>query len=64
ILSRAIPHIFSSVAETILYFSLNYGARKWHKTGLTSKIFRNSDDMPVDFDVTKYVKPVKKLVLA
>ncbi|RLD48438.1 MAG: B12-binding domain-containing radical SAM protein [Bacteroidetes bacterium] len=64
ILSRAIPHIFSSVAETILYFSLNYGARKWHKTGLTSKIYRNSDDMPVDFDVTKYVKPVKKLVLA
>ena len=33
ILNRAIPHLFSGVAETILYFSLNIGARKWHKSG-------------------------------
>jgi len=64
ILSRSIPHIFSSAAVTALYFSLNIGARKWHKSGLTAEIFRNSENMPVDFDVTKYVKPVKKRVLA
>ncbi|MCF6171935.1 MAG: B12-binding domain-containing radical SAM protein [Bacteroidales bacterium] len=64
ILSRSLPNIFSGFGETALYFSLNIGARKWHKSGLTAKIFRNNADMPVDFDVTKYVKPVKKMVLA
>jgi radical SAM superfamily enzyme YgiQ (UPF0313 family) len=64
ILSRALPHIFSGIPETLLYFSLNIGARKWHKTGLTSIPFNNSPGMPVDFDVTKYVAPVKQLVLA
>jgi len=63
ILSRAMPHVLSGVTETILYFSLNIGARKWHKSGLTSKPFENSTDMPVNFDVTKYVQPVKQAVL-
>jgi radical SAM superfamily enzyme YgiQ (UPF0313 family) len=62
ILSRAMPHVLSGVTETILYFSLNIGARKWHKTGLTSKPFRNPEKTPVDFDVTKYVQPVKEKV--
>ena len=31
--------------------------------GLMAEVFRNNKDMPVDFDVTKYVKPVKKRVL-
>ena len=62
ILSRAMPHVLSGVTETILYFSLNIGARKWHKTGLTSLPFRNPENMPVDFDVTKYVTPVKQEV--
>jgi len=64
IFSRAIPNIFSGVTDAALYFSLNIGARKWHNGGLTSSIYRNSMDMPVDFDVTKYVKPVKEIVLA
>jgi len=63
ILSRAFPHMFSGVTEAILYFSLNYGARKWHKSGLTASVFENEKEMPVDFDVTKYVTPVKKTVL-
>ncbi len=63
ILNRAVPHLFSGVAETILYFSLNIGARKWHKSGLTSVPFKNSSDMPIDYDVTKYVKPVKEAIL-
>jgi len=63
ILSRAVPHIFSGVTEAVLYFSLNNGARKWHKSGLTSSIYENTEEMAVDFDVTKYVKPVKKTVL-
>lgn len=64
ILSRSIPHIFSGITETVLYFSLNNGARKWHKSGLTAEIFKNPADKPVDFDVSKYVKPVKVAVLA
>ena len=63
ILSRSMPHLLSGVPETILYFSLNIGARKWHKSGLTSTPFQNSAAMPVDFDVTKYVAPVKETVL-
>lgn len=64
ILSRAIPHVFSGVTESVLYFSLNKGARKWHKSGLTASVFKNETGKPVDFDVTKYVTPVKKAVLA
>ena len=63
IFSRAFPHVFSGITESILYFSLNKGARKWHKSGLTASIYKNSVDKPVDFDVTKYVTPVKKTVL-
>ncbi len=62
-LSRSMPHLFSGITETMLYFTLNNGARKWHKSLLTSEIFENRADMPIDFDVSKYVKPVKKAVL-
>jgi radical SAM superfamily enzyme YgiQ (UPF0313 family) len=62
ILSRSVPHVFSGLTAAVLYFSLNNGARKWHKSGLTSSLYKNPEDMPVDFDVTKYVKPVKKAV--
>jgi len=57
IMKRSLPNIFSGVTEAALYFSLNNGARKWHNSGLTAKPFRNNPDMPVDFDVTKYVQP-------
>ena len=63
ILSRSIPNAFTGITDAALYFGLNLGARKWHQGGLTAEVFKNSDDMPVDFDVTKYVKPVKKSVL-
>lgn len=58
ILSRSLPHIFSSMSAAVLYFSLNNGARKWHQSGLTAEIFQNPAESPVDFDVSKYVKPV------
>jgi len=57
IMSRSLPNIFAGLTHTALYFTLNFGARKWHKGGLTAEPYRNSPDMPVDFDVTKYVKP-------
>lgn len=60
IANRAVQHIFSGLMEAGLYFSLNYGARKWHRTGLTANVYRNAADMPVDFDVSKYVQPVKE----
>ena len=63
ILSRAVPHVFSGITEAVLYFSLNNGARKWHKSGLTASVFENKKDHPVNFDVVKYVSPAKKSVL-
>lgn len=60
IINRSFPHIFKGITEASLYFSLNNGARKWHRGGLTAEIFKNKAGSPVDFDVTKYVKPVKK----
>jgi len=63
IMSRATPHIFSGVTEAVLYFSLNNGARKWHKSGLTAEIYRNPKAQAIDFDVSKYVQPFKKTVV-
>jgi radical SAM superfamily enzyme YgiQ (UPF0313 family) len=60
IMKRALPNIFAGITDTALYFSLNFGARKWHNGGLTAEPFKNAPDMPVDFDVTKYVKPFKE----
>ncbi len=64
ILSRALPNAFKGITEALFYFSLNTGARKWHKSGLTATIYKNPEGSPVDFDVTKYVMPVKEKVMA
>ena len=61
ILNRALPHILMGKSETLLYFSLNMGARMTYKNSDKANIHRNTDDLPVDFDTSKYVKPVKEL---
>jgi len=62
ILKRSVPHILSGATGSLLYFSLNNGARKWHKSGLTSTLFRNPEEVAVDFDVSKYVNPIREKV--
>jgi radical SAM superfamily enzyme YgiQ (UPF0313 family) len=59
ILSRSLPHIFLGPKEFLLYFSLNIGARATYKESNGASVCRNQLDMPIDFDVTKYVAPYK-----
>ena len=59
IMSRSKPNAFKGFTDAALYFTLNFGARKWHKGGLTAQPYHNKPGDPIDFDVTKYVKPFK-----
>lgn len=61
ILSRSIPYLLKGPIESILYFSLNRGARKRYKESRDEIIYRNPAGSPVDFDITKYVKPYKNV---
>ena len=59
IFNRALPHILMCIPETLLYFSLNMGARTTYKDSDKANIYRNPDEVPIDFDTSKYVKPFK-----
>jgi radical SAM superfamily enzyme YgiQ (UPF0313 family) len=61
ILSRSIPYLLKGPMEALFYFSLNTGARKRYQESKEDIIYRNAVGSPVDFDVTKYVKPFKKV---
>ncbi|MEI6433942.1 MAG: radical SAM protein [Bacteroidota bacterium] len=54
---RALPHILMGIPETLLYFSLNFGARMTYHNSDKANIYKNPDDLPIDFDTAKYVKP-------
>jgi len=60
ILSRSLPHLMKDPIGSLLYFSLNIGARNRYKESLGDIIYRNPGDIAVDFNTTKYVKPFKK----
>jgi len=59
ILSRALPHILMGMPETLLYFSLNFGARMTFHKSDKANVYRNPDNLPIDFDTAKYVQPCK-----
>ena len=58
IFSRAIPHILMGGTETLMYFSLNIGARIMYQKSDKANIYRNPGNLPIDFDISKYVKPI------
>jgi radical SAM superfamily enzyme YgiQ (UPF0313 family) len=60
IFSRALPHILKGKSQSLMYFSLNIGARIMYKRSDKANIYRNPVDLPIDFDTAKYVKPVKE----
>jgi radical SAM superfamily enzyme YgiQ (UPF0313 family) len=60
IFNRAIPHILMGRSETLMYFSLNIGARIMYKKSDKTNIYRNPVGLPIDFDTAKYVKPFKE----
>jgi radical SAM superfamily enzyme YgiQ (UPF0313 family) len=59
IFNRSLPYLMKGPVESILYFSLNAGARSRYKENRDDIIFRNPADSHVDFDINKYVKPFK-----
>ena len=61
VFNRALPHILMGVPETLLYFSLNMGARLNFKKGDKANIYKNPVDCPIDFDTAKYCFPFKEL---
>jgi radical SAM superfamily enzyme YgiQ (UPF0313 family) len=59
ILSRSIPYLMKGPIGSLLYFSLNMGARNRYKESRDGIIYKNPVGSPVDFNITKYVKPFK-----
>lgn len=59
IFNRSLPYLMKGPIESLLYFSLNAGARRRYKENRNDIIFRNPAGSPVDFNSTKYVKPFK-----
>lgn len=62
ILSRSLPYLLKGPVNSLLYFSLNMGARKRYKESREDIIYRNPIDLPVDFNTAKYVKPLKQAI--
>ena len=59
ILKRAYPNIKIGFYEAVLYFSLNKGYQQKNNRSVYSQTYQNLQGQPVDFDVAKYVEPVK-----
>ncbi len=60
ILNRSMPYVIKGLVETLLFFSLNIGARNRYKESIGEVVYRNTENSPVDFDTSKYVKPFKE----
>lgn len=57
ILKRSLPYTFKGFTEFSLFFSLNMGARKRFIDDCNEQVYKNPDNLPVDFDISKYRKP-------
>lgn len=63
IFKRSLPNMKVGFIPSLLYFTLNKGYQRRFNIKKQMGVYRNEPGMPVDFDVTKYVKPVKKTKL-
>jgi radical SAM superfamily enzyme YgiQ (UPF0313 family) len=59
ILKRALPNITLSVEQAVFYFALNGGYHRKNNPSQKSFIYRNPVNVPIDFNVKKYISPVK-----
>ena len=59
ILKRALPNITLSFEQAVFYFALNHGYHSRNNPSLKSYIYRNPVGVAVDFNVHKYITPVK-----
>jgi len=59
ILKRSYPNIKIGFFEALLYFTLNKGYQKSNNPSTFSQVYQNNHDIPVDFNVAKYVHPMR-----
>jgi radical SAM superfamily enzyme YgiQ (UPF0313 family) len=59
ILKRSYPNIKIGFFEAMLYFTLNKGYQKSNNPSSFSQVYQNNHDNPVDFNVAKYVHPLR-----
>jgi radical SAM superfamily enzyme YgiQ (UPF0313 family) len=60
IFSRAIPNMRLGIVPSLFYLSLNKGYQSRYRDKKLLGVQNNPTDIPVDFDVTKYVMPFRK----
>lgn len=60
ILFRSLPQFKLGFTTSLLYFTLNKGYQHRHRAKRILGVQRNKPGFDVDFDITKYVVPVKK----
>jgi radical SAM superfamily enzyme YgiQ (UPF0313 family) len=58
IVSRSLPYLMKGPVNSMLYYSLNIGARNRYMESRDDIVYRNPNDLPVDFNTAKYVKPL------
>jgi radical SAM superfamily enzyme YgiQ (UPF0313 family) len=63
IMKRALPNMMCGMDSTLFYLSLNMGYQKRNKLKMLHGVKRNAEGFPVDFDMTKYIKPFQSDVL-
>lgn len=59
IMQRSLPNIMIGFYPALFYFSLNKGYQKRFRQKKLLGVHRNTNGIPVDFDITKYITPVK-----
>jgi radical SAM superfamily enzyme YgiQ (UPF0313 family) len=62
IMKRAWPNMMCGFDSTLFYLSLNKGYQKLFNQKKSLGVMKNAPDVPVDFDISKYVMPVKEVM--
>lgn len=62
IFKRALPNMKIGFSAALLYLTLNKGYQTRLKSKKMFGVNRNSKDNPVDFNISKYVQPLKKQI--
>jgi radical SAM superfamily enzyme YgiQ (UPF0313 family) len=60
IFSRLLPNMRTGLVPSLLYYTLNKGYQKRFNNKKRIGVQQNASGSPIDFDVTKYIKPFKK----
>ena len=62
IMKRAWPNMMCGLDSTLFYLSLNKGYQKLFNQKKSLGVMKNKEGDTVDFDISKYVKPVKEVM--